>query len=107
MTNVHILLIGYVSGTLTTFAGLPQIIKVIRSSSTKDLSYVSLSMFWFGHCMWTVYGFLLNQKPLIIFDILSLLSCTILISLKIYIENYKKDGLKYCELSTHQDGNLV
>jgi MtN3 and saliva related transmembrane protein len=109
MTDVHILVLGYVSGALTTSAGIPQIIKVFRSSSTKDLSYVSLSMSALGLCMWTIYGVLLKDQPMIIFDTLSLVTCTTLLSMKVYMENFKKEGMhvsKYCELST-QDGDQV
>lgn len=107
MTELHVQVLGYVSGILTTSAGIPQIIKVFRSSSTKDLSYVSLSMSALGLCIWTIYGFLLKQQPMIIFDALSLVTCTTLISLKVYIENFKKEGMKYHELSTQQDGEHV
>lgn len=105
MTHLHILIIGYVSGALTTFAGVPQIVKVFRSSSTQDLSYVSLSMAASGVCMWMIYGLLLKQLPIIIFDFLSLISFTTLICLKVYIENFKKE--KYTELATHQDDEPV
>lgn len=106
MTNFHITIVGYISGVLTTVAGIPQVIKVFRSSSTKDLSYVSLSMSAFGLCMWTIYGVLLKEQPMIIFDMLSLLNCTILISLKIYFEKFKS-VVKYSELHTHHDEEQV
>lgn len=105
MKDVHILIIGYVSGALTTFAGVPQIVKVFRTSSTQDLSYISLSMSASGVCMWTIYGLLLKQLPLIIFDTLSFISFITLICVKIYMEKIKK--VKYTELTFHQDDEPV
>lgn len=103
--DIHILIIGYISGALTTFASIPQIVKVFRSSSTQDLSYVSLSMSASGVCMWTIYGMLLKQLPMIIFDSLSLISFITLICLKVYMENFKK--VKYTELASNQEDEPV
>jgi MtN3 and saliva related transmembrane protein len=73
-------LIGLIAGTLTTFAYLPQVIKVWKSKSTHDISlamFVTLSL---GLLMWIFYGFSINSTPVIIANIISfILSLTLLV----------------------------
>lgn len=61
-----IALIGTAAALLTTLSFLPQVIKTHRTRQTKDLSVWMLSVLAVGVLMWTVYGFLLNEMPLII-----------------------------------------
>lgn len=109
MNHVIVLVLGYVSGVLTTFAGVPQVIRVVKTSSTQDLSYVSLSMTTSGLVLWTVYGFLQKDNPMILFNMLAFFIYGGILSLKIYIECFKKkaNDIKYSELSTLQDGERV
>jgi len=73
-------LIGLIAGTLTTFAYLPQVIKVWKSKSTHDISlamFVTLSL---GLLMWVIYGFYIDSIPVIIANVISLiLSFTLLV----------------------------
>ena len=113
MKHIIVLILGYASGILTTFAGIPQVIKIIRTSSTQDLSYIGLAMTTSGLCLWTVYGFLENDNPMIVFNMLAFFIYCALFSLKIYIEIYKKKlsdsptNITYSQLSTLQDGESV
>ncbi|WP_172632633.1 SemiSWEET transporter [Methanotorris igneus] len=66
-------MVGYIAGTLTTFASLPQLIKSLK---TKDMSGISLYFvvtFTLGLSLWLVYGILKNDYPIIIFNIISLM----------------------------------
>ncbi len=57
--------IGYVAGVLTTIAFLPQIIKAVRTRSTKDISLSMWILLFTGVLCWLVYGFLLGSGPVI------------------------------------------
>lgn len=109
MNHLTVLVLGYVSGVLTTFAGIPQVIRVVKTSSTQDLSYVSLTMTTSGLVLWTAYGFLQKDNPMIVFNILAFFIYGGILSLKIYIELFKKkvNHVKYSELPTLQDGERV
>lgn len=109
MNHIIILVLGYVSGVLTTFAGVPQVIRVIKTSSTQDLSFVSLSMTTSGLVLWTVYGFLQADNPMIVFNLLAFFIYGGIFSLKIYIEYYKNkaNNIKYSELSTFKNSESV
>ncbi|MGB7394722.1 MAG: SemiSWEET transporter [Pricia sp.] len=58
--------LGIVAGIITTVGTLPQIVKAIRTSSVGDVSvwtYVTLAT---GVFLWTLYGILESDWPIII-----------------------------------------
>ena len=59
-------LIGYLAGSLTTIAFLPQIVKTWRSRSAQDLSLAMLSIFTTGVLCWLFYGIALGRWPIIL-----------------------------------------
>ena len=58
--------IGYIAAFLTTAAFVPQVYRVMKTKSTKDLSIVTFSMLFVGVILWAIYGFILNDLPIII-----------------------------------------
>jgi MtN3 and saliva related transmembrane protein len=56
--------LGFVAGTLTTLAFLPQVIRTWRTKSTKDLSLPMLSAFTSGVACWFVYGLWIDSMPI-------------------------------------------
>jgi len=72
--------IGFVAGTLTTLAFLPQLFKAWKSKHTKDISLIMFITLNIGILLWLVYGILIYSLPVIIANALSLiLALTILI----------------------------
>jgi MtN3 and saliva related transmembrane protein len=64
--------IGYIAATLTTAAFLPQVLKVWKSKSTKDLALPTLLSFTLGVGMWLAYGVLVKSTPIIIANVVTL-----------------------------------
>jgi MtN3 and saliva related transmembrane protein len=62
---VLIEMIGGTAGVLTTLAFVPQVIKVIRTKSTSDLSLGMFLTLSTGVFLWLVYGLCIGSKPLI------------------------------------------
>lgn len=56
--------IGTAAGTLTTFAFIPQILK-IRKQGAADLSYAMLAVYFAGVALWFVYGLILHAGAII------------------------------------------
>ena len=76
-------IIGFIAGALTLTASLPQIIKILKTKRTKDISlpmYVILSI---ATVLWLVYGILSNQPPVSIINGIFLVLNLIILSLKI------------------------
>ena len=72
--------IGLVAGLLTTTAFIPQVWKIYRTKSGKDISARMFSLFSAGIVLWLVYGILLQSVPLILSNAVTLvLSMTIVV----------------------------
>jgi MtN3 and saliva related transmembrane protein len=77
--------IGYVAALLTTVSFVPQVFKIYRSKSAKDVSLYMFLLFTMGIVLWLIYG--LSQKiwPIIIANTVTLvLSLSILIMKMVY-----------------------
>jgi MtN3 and saliva related transmembrane protein len=74
-----ITILGLAAGTLTTISFVPQVVRVWKSRSTKDLSLGMFLLFTLGVLLWSIYGFILMQWPIILANVITLcLSCIIL-----------------------------
>jgi MtN3 and saliva related transmembrane protein len=60
-----IILAGYLAGTLTTIAFVPQVIRTWNLKETKDFSLAMLLLFATGMLLWTAYGIWINSFPII------------------------------------------
>jgi MtN3 and saliva related transmembrane protein len=74
--------LGYVAGLLTTLAFLPQVIKAWRTQSTEDLSWIMLCFFSCGVSLWIVYGIMLEEPPIILFNAITLGLTLVLATIK-------------------------
>jgi MtN3 and saliva related transmembrane protein len=74
--------LGYVAGLLTTLAFLPQVIKAWRTQSTEDLSWIMLCFFSSGVSLWIVYGIMLEEPPIILFNAITLGLTLVLATIK-------------------------
>ncbi len=78
MTFIDIL--GLLAGTFTTISFLPQVIKIWRSKSAKDISLAMFSIFSVGVLLWLIYGLFINSLPVILANAVTLvLASTILV----------------------------
>jgi MtN3 and saliva related transmembrane protein len=81
MDNAEV--IGLVAGTLTTLAFLPQVWHVWRTRQTRGLSLTWLLAFSLGLALWTAYGLLSDDLPVILANGITLLLCFFLIVMKL------------------------
>ncbi len=73
-------LVGFLAAALTTISFLPQLIKIWRFRSVKDISTGMYIIYCLSVILWLIYGVIIKSEPLIIAEILTLiLVCTILI----------------------------
>lgn len=76
-------ILGSVAGILTTIAFIPQVIKVIKTKSTKDISLWMYILFVLGVLCWAIYGIMLKEAPIIAANITTFLLALITIGYKI------------------------
>ncbi len=72
-------LIGITAAFLTTFGFVPQIIKMRRTKSSKDVSLATLFQFSAGVVLWTLYGFHIGDSIVIAANTISFI--TLLVSI--------------------------
>jgi MtN3 and saliva related transmembrane protein len=73
-------LFGDAAATCTTISFLPQLIRVVRLRSAKDISLGMFSIFSAGTAMWLAYGLLSHTWPVAAANVVTLvLSFSILV----------------------------
>ena len=65
--------IGFFAAFCTTFAFLPQAIKVYKTKSTKDISLYMFLIFTIGVLSWLIYGLIINDWPVILANAVTLI----------------------------------
>ncbi|HEX4642324.1 MAG TPA: SemiSWEET transporter [Candidatus Acidoferrales bacterium] len=57
--------VGGVAASCTTLCWLPQAVKIIREKRTDGVSLVTQGVFTLGTVLWATYGVLLNNRPVL------------------------------------------
>jgi MtN3 and saliva related transmembrane protein len=65
--------IGFIAAILTTISFVPQVLKVWRTRSAKDISLGMYSLFTLGIAAWLVYGVLIDSWPVILANLVTLM----------------------------------
>lgn len=82
--------IGYLAAFCTTFAFVPQLVRVLKLKSARDVSLSMLVIFNVGVAAWLIYGFILHSWPVILANAATLLLSTSLLGVKLYYSG--RDG---------------
>jgi MtN3 and saliva related transmembrane protein len=77
-------LLGFAAGTLTTAAFVPQVVRAWRTRSVRDLSLAMLAIFTAGVVLWLVYGLMVGDRPLVVFNVITLALATVLLRFKLF-----------------------
>lgn len=75
--------IGFVAGTLTTIAFLPQLERTWRTKSADDMSLAMLLTFTTGVFLWLIYGLYLMAWPIIATNAITFVLTLAILVLKI------------------------
>ncbi|MBU4076158.1 MAG: hypothetical protein KKD46_04975 [Euryarchaeota archaeon] len=81
-------LIGTAAALLTTFGFVPQIIKMHRTKSSRDVSVATLYQFSAGVVLWTFYGIHLGDIIIIAANAITFL--TLVVAIVLYYHYYGK-----------------
>jgi MtN3 and saliva related transmembrane protein len=74
---------GYAAALCTTSAYVPQVLRVWRTRSTKDISLKMFLVLVTGLSLWLVYGFWRGEVPLIIANGITLVLASTILYFKI------------------------
>ena len=59
-------LLGYAAATCTTVAFVPQVVRIWRTRSTRDISLGMFIVLTAGVMMWLIYGLIIHDRPLVV-----------------------------------------
>ena len=79
----YVTIVGLAAAAITVFSLFPQLVKVWKTKSTKDISLGMFSLFCSGVFLWFVYGILLNDFPIVIANFLGFIQALIILMLKV------------------------
>ena len=77
-----ITIIGLIAALFTTVSLLPQLIKVYKTKSTKDISTGMFTLFGAGVLLWFVYGVFVNDLPIIVANSLAFIQASVILFFK-------------------------
>ena len=77
-----ITIIGLIAALFTTISLLPQLLKVWKTKSTRDISTGMFTLFGSGVFLWFIYGVSINDLPIIIANSLAFIQAIVILALK-------------------------
>jgi MtN3 and saliva related transmembrane protein len=80
MSTITLNVLGFVAGVLTTAAFIPQVLKIWRTRSARDISLGMYLVFTSGVALWLVYGIALGSLPIIVANV-----CTLVLALAVLL----------------------
>jgi MtN3 and saliva related transmembrane protein len=75
--------VGFFAAFCTTISFLPQVIKVYKTKSTKDISLYMFLIFTIGTFCWLIYGIIESSIPIILANTITLILSSIILLYKI------------------------
>ncbi len=76
-------LVGYAAGIITTASFAPQVVKTLRTRSTKDISLGMYLLMTFGIGLWLVHGFQIGSGPVVVANGVTLVLVGIMLYMKL------------------------
>ena len=76
-------LLGLVAGFLTTIAFVPQVLKIWKTRSAKDVSLPTFLAFSLGVALWMVYGIVKQEPPIVIWNAVTLVLAGAIVAMKL------------------------
>jgi MtN3 and saliva related transmembrane protein len=83
MDKDHVDALGLVAGCLTTAAFVPQVVRVWRTRSTRDISFAMFLLLTVGIGMWLIYGLFIESRPVVLANGVTLVLAMAILAAKI------------------------
>jgi MtN3 and saliva related transmembrane protein len=81
--------LGLVAGACTSSSLIPQLVTTLKKKTAEDVSIMMFVIMLTGNALWTYFGFVKSELPIILTNLLALALNAALIILKI---KYKSSG---------------
>ena len=80
---IDVTLLGYVAACCTTCAFIPQVLHIVKTRDTRSISLQMYAIFVLGVSLWLGYGVIVNDKPLLIANAITLMFSSVILAMKI------------------------
>ncbi len=74
-------LIGLIAAFCTTAAFVPQVIQIIRTGNVDGISLQMYAIFTFGVAMWLTYGIIMQDLPMMLANLVTLILAAMVLGL--------------------------
>ncbi len=78
-----ITMVGIAAGTLCTISFIPQVLKIWKTKSAKDVSLAMFAVFSGGITLWLAYGVMLKDAPIVIANSVTLMLALAIVVMKL------------------------
>ncbi len=92
--NGPVEIIGFAAAFCTTVAFVPQLVRVVRLRSARDISLPTFLMFSVGVLLWLLYGLYTGSRPVIASNAVTLVLSVSILILKL---RYDRSALRELE----------
>lgn len=75
--------LGTAAAVLTSIAFVPQVLKILKTRNTSGISLIMYALFVSGVACWLAWGLMVNQKPVIVANAVTLVLSASVLLLKI------------------------
>lgn len=80
-------ILGYVAGGLTTMCLIPQLIQLIMTRKSQDVSIPTFIILLFGQIIWIIYGVFVSDIRIIVANVISTILGISIIFLAFFFRN--------------------
>jgi MtN3 and saliva related transmembrane protein len=94
LSKARIEALGYTAALLTTAAYIPQLVRVLRLHSARDISLPTFMMFALGVAFWLLYGLYTGSMPIIASNSVTLVLAISIVVLKLRYDRRAMEELK-------------
>lgn len=102
-TDTWVIVVGTVAGLCTTFAFVPQVVKIWRQGG-RDLSYGMLALYLIGAILWFIYGVLLHAQAVIITNFATAIVISLATAMKAWTA--RRDDMRAAVIAPLKQRNL-
>jgi len=75
--------IGYIAGLVVTVSLIPQILRVYKLKSAREISVLYTTLLLAGMLLWLIYGIVLGLVPIILWNVAGAVLTTLLLLAKL------------------------
>ncbi len=77
-----VMTLGLIAGAVTSMGFIPQLIRGYRTKELDDVSYFMPSILAVGMSLWFLYGFFVQEFPIIVANAFGIGCCVVLLVMK-------------------------